>query len=468
MTRPNILFIMSDDHAAHAISAYGSRVNSTPHIDRLAAGGMRVDNAFCTNALCAPSRATILTGTYNHVNGVTTLPTDLDNRQPTFVSALHDAGYATGIVGKWHLGHGPRHDPRGFDHWMVLPDQGDYHDPVFIDNGVERRIPGYVTDLTTDLAIDWLDRQTGPFCLLVHHKAPHRPWLVDDAHAGMYDDVDIPLPDTFFDDYANRAEAARAATMRVARDLGDEDLKQPVPPGLTAEQEARWKYRRYLQDYLGCVAGVDDSVGRLLDHLDARGRSDDTIVVYTSDQGFFLGDHGWYDKRFMYEESLRMPLLVRYPREIPAGARTDAMVSNVDFAQTFLDYAGVPAPDRMQGRSLRGVLAGDTPSDWRRAVYYRYWEHGDHNHHVRAHYGVRTHRYKLIFYYSDGLGLPGTSDRRYPPEWELFDLQSDPAELRNVYDDPAYREVRDELTALLSSMQDEVGDRAWQEPAEVG
>jgi arylsulfatase A-like enzyme len=467
MTRPNILFIMSDDHAAHAIGAYGSRVNATPHIDRLAAGGILGDNAFCTNALCAPSRAAILTGTYNHVNGVTTLGTELDNRQPTFAGALRDAGYATGIIGKWHLGRGPRHDPAGFDHWVVLPGQGDYHDPTFIDNGTERVIPGYVTDLTTDLAIDWLDRQDGPWCLLVHHKAPHRPWEVDERHAGMYADAELPVPDTFFDDYATRSDAARAATMRVDRDLDPVvDTKVPVPPGLTPEQEARWKYRRYLEDYLACVAGVDDSVGQLLDHLDARGLADDTIVVYTSDQGFFLGDHGWYDKRFMYEESLRMPMVVRYPREIPAGIRTDAMISNVDVARTFLDYAGVPAPARMQGRSLRPVLAGDTPDDWRQAVYYRYWEHDSEPHHVRAHYGVRTDRYKLIFYYSDGLGQPGASTRRFPPEWELFDLESDPRELHNVYDDPAYREVRADLTTQLAQLQRETGDQPWHPPSE--
>ncbi|GAA4214480.1 sulfatase family protein [Actinocatenispora rupis] len=470
MTRPNILFVMSDDHAAHAIGAYGSVVNATPQIDRIAAGGVRVDNAFCTNALCAPSRAAILTGTYNHVNGVTTLPTDLDNSQPTFVSALHDAGYATAIVGKWHLGHGPRHDPRGFDSWTVLPDQGEYHDPTFLDNGVERVIRGYVTDVTTDLALDWLDTVPAgqPFCLMVHHKAPHRPWEPDAAHAHLYDDVDIPVPDTFFDDYAGRAEAARTATMRVSRDLTATDLKQPVPAGLSAADEARWKYQRYLKDYLRCVASVDDNVGRLLDELDARGLTDDTIVVYTSDQGFFLGDHGWYDKRFMYEESLRMPLLVRYPREIAPGTATGTMVSNVDFAQTFLDYAGVPAPDRMQGRSLRGVLAGDTPPDWREVHYYRYWEHGSRPHHVRAHYGIRTPRYKLIFYYSDGLGLPGTSDERFAPEWELFDLTTDPRELHSVYDDPAYAGVRVELTELLATVQREVGDDPWQEPDGVG
>lgn len=467
--RPNIVFIMSDDHAAHAISAYGSRVNETPHIDRLAREGMRLDNVFCQNALCAPSRAAILTGTHSHVNGVRTLSTYFDNRQPTFVGLLRDAGYQTAIVGKWHLGHGPDHDPRGFDHWVVLPDQGDYHNPTFFDNGVERRFDGYATDIITDLSLSWLDSRdrTRPFCLLVHHKAPHRPWEPDEKHMHLYADTDIPLPETFHDDYANRSEAAKAALMRVARDLTPTDLKEPVPPGLTPEEEAYWKYQRYMKDYLRCVASVDDNVGRVLDYLDAEGLRDDTIVVYTSDQGFFLGDHGWYDKRFMYEESLRMPFLVRYPREVPAGSVSTAMISNVDFAQTFLDFAGVPAHPRMQGRSFRPVLRGVTPDDWPQRIYYRYWEHGDGSHNVRAHYGIRTPRYKLIYYYNDGLGLPGTSSERYEPEWELFDLQTDPKEMRSVYDDPAYASVRAELTAELARLQKEIGDPPYTPSDEV-
>jgi arylsulfatase A-like enzyme len=256
--------------------------------------------------------------------------------------------------------------------------------------------------------------------------------------------------------------------MRVARDLTPTDLKEPVPPGLTPEEEAYWKYQRYMKDYLRCVASVDDNVGRVLDYLDAEGLRDDTIVVYTSDQGFFLGDHGWYDKRFMYEESLRMPFLVRYPREIPAGSVSTAMISNVDFAQTFLDFAGVPAHPRMQGRSFGPILRGVTPDDWPQRIYYRYWEHGDGNHNVRAHYGIRTPRYKLIYYYNDGLGLPGTSSERYEPEWELFDLQTDPKEMRSVYDDPAYASVRAELTAELERLQKEIGDTPYTPRDKVG
>jgi arylsulfatase A-like enzyme len=352
----------------------------------------------------------------------------------------------------------------------VLPDQGRYHNPVFIEpDGQQRTIPGYCTDIITDLALSWLDNRDPdrPFCLMVHHKAPHRNWEPDAKHLDMYSDVDIAVPGTFQDDYSHRATAASAAQMRVADHLRLDDLKEILPPDLTADEAALWKYQRYIKDYLRCVASVDDNVGRLLDYLDEHGLSDDTIVVYTSDQGFFLGDHGWYDKRFMYEESLRMPFVIRYPAEIPAGSASAALVSNVDFAQTFLDYAGVPDHPRMQGRSLRPALRGVPPTDWRTSIYYRYWEHDDGIHHVWAHYGVRTDRYKLVFYYADGLGLPGTSDQRYQPEWELFDLQADPWELHNVYHDPAYSSVVDELTAELARVQQESGDKPWQ-PSPTG
>lgn len=458
--RPNIVFVMSDDHAAHAISAYGSRINTTPNIDRLAADGMRFDNAFCTNSICTPSRASILTGTYNHVNGVTTLNTPFDARLPAFPGLLRETGYQTAIFGKWHLGHGGVHDPRGFDDWVVLPGQGKYHDPELISAEGRRVQEGYATDVITDLALDWLRRRDPdrPFCLLVHHKAPHRPWKPDRRHAHMYDDVDIPEPDTLRDDYRGRSAAAAAATMRVMDDLDDVDLKEPVPPGLSPDAELSWRYQRYIKDYLRCVASVDDGVGAVLDFLDAEGLTDDTVVVYTSDQGFFLGDHGWYDKRFMYEESLRMPLLIRGPGVVPAGAVCDEMVLNVDFAQTFLELADVDPLPSMQGRSMLPLLRGEHPEDWRRSMYYRYWMHDDGTHHVRAHYGVRTERYKLICYYGDGHGLPGSSDRRFEPEWELFDLERDPRELTSVYDDPEYRQVRHDLEAELDRLQREVGD----------
>ncbi len=458
--RPNIVFIMSDDHAAHAISAYGSRVNATPHLDRIAAGGMRFDRCFCTNSICAPSRATILAGTYSHVNGVTTLDTRFDGRQTTFPQLLQGVGYRTALVGKWHLGHGGVSDPTGFDYWNVLPGQGLYHNPKMIENGTERTYPGYVTDLITDLSLDWLrgrDRDR-PFCLLVHHKAPHRPWEPDAKHAAMYEDVDIPEPETFDDDYAHRASAAAAARMRIDRDLNERDTKGPVPDGLSAAEAKRWKYRRYMQDYLRCVASIDDNVGRLLDYLDAEGLAEDTLVVYTSDQGFFLGDHNWFDKRFMYEESLRMPFLVRWPREIAPGSVNDRIVTNVDFAPTFLDLAGVPIPDTFQGYSLRPLFGGDTPEGWQPSVYYRYWMHYDAIHHVYAHYGVRTERHKLIYYYADALGQPGATDEPQEPEWELFDLERDPHELRNVYHEPEYADVVRELRGELRRQQERVGD----------
>ncbi|NUR24834.1 MAG: sulfatase [Catenulispora sp.] len=463
MKAPNIVFVMADDHAAHAVSAYGSRLNRTPHIDRIAEEGMRLDNCFCTNSLCAPSRASILTGTYNHVNGVQTLSTEYDARQVALPALLQAGGYQTALVGKWHLGHGGIHDPRGFDHWTVVPDQGRYHNPVFIDmDGGQRTVPGYCTDIITDLALDWLDSRDRdrPFFLMVNHKAPHRNWEPHERHLSLFED-DLPVPETFFDDYSGRSAAASAARMRVADDLRLDDLKKVLPPGLSEDEQALWKYQAYIKDYLRCVAGVDDNVGRLLDHLDAAGLTADTIVVYTSDQGFFLGDHGWYDKRFMYEESLRMPFVIRYPREIAAGSVSDALVVNVDFAQTLLDFAGLEAHPRMQGRSFRPLLRGETPSPdgWRTSVYYRYWEHDDGIHHVWAHYGVRTDRYKLVYYYADGLDLPGTSGRAYEPEWELFDLAEDPWELRSVHADPAYAQVRRELEEELARIQAEIGDK---------
>lgn len=460
--RPNILFIMSDDHAAHAISAYGSRINRTPHIDRLARDGMRFNNCFCTNSICTPSRASILTGTYNHINGVTTLSTHMDGRLQTFPKLLQAEGYQTAVIGKWHLGHGGNHDPTGFDHWNVLPGQGLYHNPEMIDADGTRVHEGYVTDLITDMSLDWLKGRdpNKPFCMLTHHKAPHRSWEPDEKHAHMYDDEDIPIPPTFDDDYANRSRAASEARMRIDRDLTDQDLKEPVPKGLSAEEEKRWKYQRYIKDYLRCIASIDDNIGRLLDYLDEEGLTDNTIVVYTSDQGFFLGDHGWYDKRFMYEESLRMPFLIRYPREIAAGTVNDDMILNVDFPCTFLEYAGISVPDDMQGSSFRSLLSGKTPDDWQTSMYYRYWMHGAH-HNVYAHYGIRTRKYKLIFYYGDGLGQEDATADIQPPEWELFDLDKDPCELQNVYDDSKYENVVTTLRAELRSLQEKLGDEPY-------
>lgn len=464
--RPNILFIMSDDHASHAMSCYGSRINTTPNLDRIAEGGMRFDNCFCTNSICTPSRATILDGTYNHVNGVTTLSTPMDNRLLTFPKLLQRNGYQTALFGKWHLGIGPKHCPTGFDEWAVLPGQGLYHNPEFIfrgpDGGKRRTVHGYVTDIITDMCLDWLNQRDPqrPFCLLYHHKAPHREWEPDEKHAHLFLDEDIPEPETLYDDYSNRASAAAAAEMRVGVHMSERDLKCTINRTLSERELRKWAYQRYIKDYLRVIAGIDNNVGRVLDRLDAEGLTQNTVVIYTSDQGFFLGDHGWYDKRFMYEESLRMPFILRYPKEVRPRSANEDIVLNVDFAPLFLDLAGVPIPEAFQGRSFRPLLHGETPSDWRQAMYYRYWMHKSH-HNVYAHYGIRTERYKLIYYYSDALGQPGTIDETYEPEWELFDLLEDPCELHDVHDDPKFADIAKELKLELHRLQEEVGDERY-------
>lgn len=463
--------ILTDDHGANAISAYGSVVNSTPRIDEIAALGRRLDHTYCTNALCAPSRASILTGTYSHVNGVTTLETHFQADQPTFVSLLKEAGYRTCIVGKWHLGEGQTHNPQGFDHWAVLRDQGEYYDPQILTVDGVKVVPGYATDLITDMAIAWVDSLDGdePWCLLIHHKAPHRSWEPAPRHAHLYTEQ-IPVPDTFDDDYASRGSAARRATMRIANDLTLQDLKTSPPTGLTYEQTALWKYQRYMEDYLRCVASVDDNVGRIIDWLRMRGDFDDTLLMYSSDQGFFLGEHGWFDKRFMYEESILMPLVISYPAKIAPGEPITDMVTNVDFAQTILEAAGVSPHPRMQGRSFWPLLTDEARLPTRDAIYYRYWENDDANHHVLAHYGIRTERYKLIYFYGDGLGIAGTSPHAFAPEWEMYDMLTDPAELHNVYHDFGYRQVRDDLTQRLNELQRDLGDSPHlsPRPAPVG
>ncbi len=438
---PNILFIMSDDHAAHAIGSYGSRVNQTPNLDRIAAGGVRFNHCFVNNSICTPSRAAILTGKYSHLNGVTVF-NRFDGSQPHVAKLLQKAGYQTAIIGKWHL----FSDPTGFDYWNILPGQGRYHDPVMIELGKTNVVKGYVTDIITDLSIQFLkNRDTNkPFLLLCHHKAPHREWSPDAKHATLYDDVDLPEPATFNDDYQGRSRAATEATMRIDRDLKKTDVKQDPPPGLSGPALKHWKYERYIKDYLRCIASVDDNVGRLLDYLDQSGLSRNTMVIYTSDQGFFLGDHGWFDKRFMYEESLRMPLLVRFPGTTKAGTVNDAMVMNLDFAPTFLDLAGVPVPPDMQGRSLAPLLRGEQPKDWRTSMYYRYY-HYPQDHRVQPHYGVRTERYKLIYF-------------NRLDEWELYDLDKDRYEMHNVYADPAYAETVKNLKTELFRLKKEVKD----------
>jgi arylsulfatase A-like enzyme len=469
--RPNILYIMSDDHAAHAISAYGSVINKTPNIDRLAAQGMRFDRCFVTNSICTPSRACIVTGKYSHINGVPVF-NRLDGSQPTLAKYLQAAGYHTGMIGKWHLGS----DPTGFDYWSILPGQGVYHDPAFIEMGKKEVHKGYVTDITTDLALEFIKNtpKDKPFFLMCHHKAPHRPWDPDDKHAKMYDDVDLPEPATFNDDWSTRSPAAKEATMTIDKHLTRRDLKYTPPDDakkpavkggggggvdmemtvpdkegklvtLTGEALKKWKYQKYIKDYLRCIASIDDNVGRLLDYLDKAGLAENTIVIYTSDQGFFLGDHNWFDKRFMYEESLKMPFLIRYPAMVKPGSVNDGMILNVDFAETLLDLAGEKVPADMQGRSFVPLLKGETPKDWRTSMYYRYY-HYPQDHRVQPHYGVRTLTHKLIYF-------------NKIDAWELYDLTKDPHELKNIYADPAnadlVKQLKDEMYRLKKDLKDE-------------
>jgi arylsulfatase A-like enzyme len=466
--RPNILFIMTDDHAAHAIGCYGSRVNTTPNLDRLANEGMRMDRVFATNSICTPSRASILTGKYSHVNGVPVF-NRFDGSQPTVQRMLQEAGYYTAMIGKWHLGS----DPTGFDDWNILPGQGVYNDPTFYDRDGSEVHEGYATDVITDLTIATLKNRPKdkPFFVMSHHKAPHREWTPAEKHRKQFENRRIPEPATLRDDYAGRADALREQKQSVFRDLTRRDLKIAPPAGLAGRELQQWlsvkptevevevdgvrrtlsgkelddwKYQRYMRDYLACVQSVDDNVGRLLDWLDTNGLAANTVVIYTSDQGFFLGDHGLYDKRFMYEESLRMPFLVRWPAGIQAGTTSDAIGINCDFAPTFLDLAGRPTPQEMQGRSFLPIWRGRTPRDWRQAMYYRYYhDPGDHD--TRAHYGIRTANHKLIHYWKKD-------------QWECYDLAADPHELHNIYGDPKAQRVVARLKRELRRLKRELKD----------
>ena len=456
---PNILYIMSDDHAAHAISAYGSQINHTPHIDRLADQGVRLTNTFCTNALCTPSRATILTGQYSHVNEVKTLDDEIDSSRPIqSQKLLKQAGYDTAIVGKWHLGNNEESNPKGFDHWNILPGQGDYYDPMMIENGVEKQHKGYVTDLITDFAIDWLDSRDSknPFFLMVHHKAPHSSWIPAKRHENLGVEGEFPEPETLMDDYKTRSEAVKITSIRV-EDTRKPNLKFDPPPGISQDEKRKWAYQRYITDYTRTIQAVDDSVGTLLDYLDEHDLAENTLVVYTSDQGMFLGDHGWHDKRFMYEESLRMPFIARLPGKIEAGSVGSDMLLNVDFAPTFMDYAGVEVPDEVQGSSGRNMLEGATPDDWQDSLYYRYWMHTI-GHKVIPNYGVRNERYKLIFYYGVTLEDTHNPEINIEAEWELYDLEVDPREMNNVYGQPEFAEVQAVMLTELNRLQVKTGD----------
>lgn len=479
--RPNILFIMSDDHAYQAISSYGFGLNETPNIDRLAEGGAIFTRACVTNSICAPSRAVMLTGKHSFING------KVDNIQPfnwdqdNFPKLLQANGYQTAMVGKIHLDG----QPQGFDYSMVLPGQGTYYNPDFLIDGKKIRIEGYVTDIITDTMMDWLKNKRDPnkpFCALYHQKAPHRNWEPAPEYLTLYDDVTFEPPANYYDDYEGRGTAAREQEMEVDghadwgidfKMLKDPDGKETVlfdwylsrfnekqladwkaaytpkndamkAAKLEGKDLAKWKYNRYIKDYLRTIKSVDDGVGEVLDYLEEAGLAENTIIVYTSDQGFFLGEHGWFDKRFMYEESFRTPLLVRYPKEIKGGTVINRLVQNIDFAPTFLDYAGIDIPDEMQGVSFRKLVAGKTKK-WRDAVYYTYYEYPA-THMVKRHYGVATDRYKLIHFYYD------------IDEWEMYDLKTDPSEMKSVYDDPAYAKVRKRMHKRLDELRKQYGD----------
>lgn len=488
--RPNIIFIMSDDHAEKAISCYDSSLIKTPNIDRIAEEGIRFTNSFVTNSICAPSRATLLTGKYSNKNGLRDNRDLFDGTQQTFPKLLQNAGYQTFLIGKWHL----KTDPTGFDVWKILVGQGQYYKPIFKEPDGTKEYPGYATDVITDFALETLDNRDKekPFCLLLHHKAPHRNWMPNIKYLNEFEDKDFPLPKTFYDNYSTREETAGHADMRIEnmylsfdmklqKDYYEKEIGTGGSTKMSKDQIVKmwdntynrlnddekkawnnyynkvnreyknlvsegkstleWKYQRYIKDYLKCILSIDENVGRVLDYLDKHNLTENTIVIYTSDQGFYLGEHGWYDKRFMYEESLRMPLIMRYPKEIRAGQISDSFVMNLDFAETFLDYAHVEIPADMQGQSFRKITLGEDVPNWRESIYYHYYEYPHGWHLVRQHYGIRTNRFKLIHFYGD------------KDIWEFYDMANDSEELRNEYNNEAYSNQVKELKEELNNLQ---------------
>lgn len=478
----NIVYIMTDDHTAQMMSCYDTRYARTPNLDRIAESGIRFTNSFVANSLSGPSRACMLTGKHSHKNGFyDNTHCVFDATQQTMPKLLQKAGYQTAVIGKWHL----ESLPTGFDHWEIVPGQGDYYNPAFIteqNDTIQRH--GYLTNLITDLSLDWMENQRDkakPFCLMIHHKAQHRNWMADTCNLALYEDTAFPLPDTYYDTYEGRPAAA-AQEMSIIKDMDlIYDLKMNRPDkdsrlkahyesfcgrmdpaqkaawdafydpliedfyrrDLKGKELAEWKFQRYMRDYLKTLKSLDDNVGRVLDYLEQAGLADNTLVVYTSDQGFYMGEHGWFDKRFMYEESFHTPLLMR----LPGGAKgtVDEFVQNIDYAPTFLQLAGAPVPDDIQGVSLLPLLKGEHPADWRTSLYYHYYEYPA-EHMVKRHYGVRTDRYKLIHFYND------------IDVWELYDLEADPSELHNVYGQPGYEEVTRQMHAELDKLQEQYDD----------
>lgn len=469
VSRPNIVFIFSDDHSIQTIGACGARLsafcreqNVTPNIDKLAEQGGFFVNSFCGNSLCSPSRASVLTGLHSHANGVAILNQPVKEGIWTFPRALREAGYQTAVVGKWHLGNSRPE----FEEWQLLAGHGSYNDPAFETAQGKLRKKGYATDVITDMSLEWLGKRdrTKPFFLAVHHKAPHREWVPPQRYAAWLDDLEVPEPETLFDDYANRASPARECKLTIERwMLLEADLKvgqkyrdDPLYAARNADFEkrkptgrdlVRWKYQQYLKDYLRCVKAVDDSVGSIVEALRKEGVEDNTVLIYSSDQGHFMGEHGWYDKRWIYDESLRMPFLIRWPGVVKPGTRFSEIIQNIDYAATFVEMAGGSVPDGLHGRSFVPVLRGQTPADWRTGVYYRYYGAADGGTpwDVPLHYGVRTHRYTLARYFATD-------------EWELFDLEKDPQQIRNVYDERAYGKTVEELKTELTQLRALYGD----------
>jgi len=473
--KPNILYIMADDHAQQALSCYNGELNKTPNLDQIAKEGVQFTNSFVTNSISGPSRAVLLTGRHSHLNGVIKNHMAFDSTQQTFPKLLHKAGYQTAMIGKWHL----ESQPTGFDYWKILPGQGDYYNPDFIEMGRRYRDTGHVTNLITSSGLEWLKQRDKdkPFGLMVHFKAPHGTWMPDTEEFDQYDDKNFSLLSNFFDDYEGR-KAAQQGGLSIWKDMpltwlklfdkegeikeGRSRLKSKLNRMTQAQRAAwneeykprirnfkqtnpkgkdlaRWKYQHYLVDYLRCVSAIDRNVGRIMEYLKEQELAENTLVIYTSDQGFYLGEHGWFDKRWMYEESMRTPLIIRPPKGYQAHGKIEEMVQNIDYAPTILDIAGVNIPDQMQGRSLVPLLKGKD-SQWRETLYYQYYEYPFHS--IKRHYGIRTQRYKLIHFYYD------------IDEWELYDLEEDPHEMNNLYGKEGYEEITRELKEELNALRD--------------
>lgn len=466
----NVVFIMCDDHASQAISAYGKSEIETPNIDSLYKTGIRFDHCCCTNSICAPSRASILTGNYSHLNGVLTLNDKLNHSNLVFPELMQEAGYKTGIIGKWHLGHGPEYNPKGFDEWDILIHQGEYHNPIFESPKGKVQVEGYVTDIITEKSIEFMENvDTGqPFFLMCNHKAPHRPWEPAPKYKDIYSNHKFSYPETFNDDYETRSPAAKEADMKIEQ-LTVGDTKEEVPENLNEQEAKEWKYQRYMQDYFACVKSVDDSVGAIVEYLKKKGLLDNTIIFYTSDQGFYLGEHGWFDKRFMYEESLHMPLIVYHPSLLTKSRINKELIANIDFAPTILELANIDIKFPCQGESFAHMIAEESDDPIHEFIYYRYWQYPA-PHNVYPHYGIRSERHKLIYFYlplfdedlakDTNLQEITNNPEKYDFWWEFYDLENDPTECKNVINNEEYKEVIEKMQRELFDSQKKIQDSA--------